>query len=532
MKEKQTPERIFAQYDRAVAYNQQIDLYQTVRQNENFFIGNQWEGVNAPDLDKPVINILKRVVLFFVSSIVSDDISADLSMFGSIDPEQEQALRVIRQQIDRVIEKNKVKDKNRTAIRNAAVDGDACFYLSFNPRQEQGGEPDAGLTTGDIEIELIDNTNVFFGNPEVQEVQKQPYLILMLRREITALREELRKAGMAEELLCKLRPDDDPNGINREQEQGKVTVLVKFWRENGSVWVTKVARDITLMEPVDTGYHFYPVAYMSWDTIKNRYHGQAAVTGLIPNQIFINKLFAMCMEHVKKMAFPKVIYNKSLFPNGFSNKVGEAVGAAGDPNQAILQNVRPAEMSGQVLQMIEKTIGYTRDMMGASDASLGNVSPDNTSAIIAVQKASSMPLELNKMAFYQFVEDYVRIMIDMMRANFGVRMVRYQDENGAIGDMLFDFSGIDRLRMQLNVNIGAATYWSELMQVQTIDNLFAKGIITDAITYLESIPDGYIRNKAQIVDDIKRQQEQKIQPQQMAGLMPDMGGDEYVMPQM
>ncbi|MFQ7004766.1 MAG: hypothetical protein ACLRRT_14530 [Ruthenibacterium lactatiformans] len=44
-------------------------------------------------------------------------------------------------------------------------------------------------------------------------------------------------------------------------------------------------------------------------------------------------------------------------------------------------------------------IEYTRDTMGASDAALGNVTPDNTSAIIAVQKATSMPLELQRQDF-------------------------------------------------------------------------------------------------------------------------------------
>ena len=79
-------------------------------------------------------------------------------------------------------------------------------------------------------------------------------------------------------------------------------------------------------------------------------------------------------------------------------------------------------MSNQVIGLIEKIIDYTRDTMGASDAALGNVRPDNTSAIIAVQKASESPLTLQRMDFYQFVEDYIRIMMDMMRVDYGARM--------------------------------------------------------------------------------------------------------------
>ena len=45
------------------------------------------------------------------------------------------------------------------------------------------------------------------------------------------------------------------------------------------------------------------------------------------------------------------------------------------------------------------------------------------------------------------------------------------------------------------------------MQVQTVDNLFARGIITDPVTYLESIPDGYVRNKAGLIAALKQGRE-------------------------
>lgn len=50
-----TPGGIYDEYQQGVSYNYNIDLYDKVRKNESFFIGNQWEGVDAPDLDKPVL---------------------------------------------------------------------------------------------------------------------------------------------------------------------------------------------------------------------------------------------------------------------------------------------------------------------------------------------------------------------------------------------------------------------------------------------------------------------------------------------
>jgi len=527
MKIKKQPQEIWQEYESGVSYKQSIGnkgLYETVKQNENFFIGNQWEGVNAPDLDKPVINILKRVVSYFVSTLVSDDIGVNVEPFGGItDDDGKYIMGILSNQFDEIMETCGMTSKNRDAIRNAAVDGDACLYFWFNPDVQA-----ADNVFGQIECEEIDNTNVYFGNPQVWEVQKQPYIIISLRRMVQAVIEEAESNGMKD--ASGITADDDPNGVNREQENGKCTVLIKFWKENGTVRYMKSTANTVVKPETDLGYRRYPLAWFSWDKIKNSMHGQACLTGLIPNQIFINKMFAMSMQHVKNMAFPKYIYNAALLPGGFSNRVGEAIPVNGDPSMAVNARTVTADMSSQVLQMIDNVISYTRDTMGASDAALGNVKPDNTSAIIATQKASAMPLELQRMSFYQFVEDYVRIFLEMMAENYGLREIVYTDENGDPQKGFFNFETLKNLYLKLNIDIGASTYWSELMQVQTTDNLFSKGIIADAVTYLEAIPNGYIKNKSDIIKKLKEKQAQDQMLQQavmgggLNGALPETGG--------
>jgi len=501
VKHNVTPARVRAEYEKSVSYNQTLKLYERVEQNEHFFVGNQWEGVNAPNLEKPVINIIKRVILYFIANIVSDDISVGAEAFGGT-AEDEQIVKIVTGEVDRVLEQTKARSLNRKLLRDCAVDGDACLFVNFDPNARVGdGE---SVTQGEIVLEKVDNTNIYFGNPECSEVQKQPWIIIMQRRTIEDIRREAEERGVGE---LEIQEDTDANGVNLENESGKATVLIRLWREKGVVWICKTVGDQYLMEPTELGYRLYPVAYMSWDEIKNCYHGQAAVTGIIPNQIYVNKIFAMCMEHIKKTAFPKLLYNRQLIPGGLTNRVGEAVGVNGDPQNAVASTFRAPEMSGQILPLVEKIIEYTREMMGASDAALGNIRPENTSAIVAVQKSAALPLELNKMAFYQFVEDYVRVFLDIMRVNYGRRPVRITGEDGTAQEIVFDFAALEQLHMKLDVNIGASTYWSEVMQIQTVDNLYAKGIIQDAVLYLESIPDGYIRNKAKIVEELKRRQE-------------------------
>ena len=493
----QSAESIFAQYKQGVAYKQNIDLYETVKKNQNFYVGNQWEGVNAPELDKPVFNILKRICNMFIASIVSDDIGASIKPYTE-NAQAKLAAKILEKEIERALEYAKVKSKNRDAMKNACVDGDACFYVYFD-ESAKTGQTAMGLPA----VDVIDNTNVLFANTASGDVQKQEYILVVQRRHIDDVRREAIQNGIVQAEVDAIVPDTDENELTRYEEAQNVTVLVKFWKENGTIHCAKSTEKAFVKYPFDTGLTLYPIAYMSWEKVKNSCHGQAAVTELLPNQIFINKCYAMGMDYVKKMAFPKLIYDGNKFPNGFSNRIGEAIKVSGNVNDAITNAFKMPDMSNQVMELVEKTMSYTKEYMGASDASLGTMRPDNATAIIALQKATTAPLELNKLAFYQFVEDYIRILIDLIANCYGVRTVSYTDENGNAVETSFDFSTLKNLVFDLEVNVGASAYWSEITQTQTADNLFNKGIITDPEVYLESIPETYVKNKQNILKAIR-----------------------------
>lgn len=495
MKIKTKPADIYREYQAGVNYNTSIGLYDTVKQNERFYIGRQWEGLNAPDLDKPVLNFLKRVCSFIVAMLVSDDVAVELTPFKRGEKADKQAA-VLAREIERVIERTKTKTLTRDMLRNCVVDGDGCFYWFFD-NERPGPRP----AKGEIALEIADNTKLLFGNPFEHEVQKQPYVILVKREQLAAVRARAKAFGGK---AADIRPDNDSSYYGEEGYTGSdlVTVLIKLYKEDGRIRFTEVTQSAVVRPVTETRYTLYPLSYMNWERVKNSYHGQAAITGLVPNQIAVNKLWAMAIHHQHTMAFPKVFYDR-LKIKEWNNRVGEAVGVAGNPADAVATGFRAGDMSTQLIEIVARTIEYTKEFMGASDAALGNVRPDNASAIIAVQKATAAPLELQRLALYQFVEDYVRIIADMIAAHYGLREISHVDKDGNETLEWFDFADIDLEAMTLNVNVGASAYWSELTQLGTLDNLFAKGVIDDALLYLENVPDNYIRNKAKIMRTLK-----------------------------
>lgn len=530
MKIKKQAHEIWKEYEKGISYNTGIGLYENVERNNNFFNDKQWEGVNAPDLDKPVFNFLKPVVNYYTAMLISDDIATNMELANNLDTKKkakpsevatgtkesidEKVPRIIAQEVDNIIERTNMKYKNRRMIRNCAIDGDGCFYIWFDPDAETGFS-----YKGEIRIDLADNTNVMFGNPSEPDAQEQPYILIAYRRLTEDVKDEARANGMNADAVV---ADNEDHYVNTEKDRDNdyTTVLLKMWKEKGTVHILKCTRNAVIKKETDTEYKLYPLVWMNWEGMKNCYHGVSPLTGKIQNQIFVNKLYAMAMMYTTKMAFPKMLYDRTKIP-AWDNRIGKAIGVAGNPNDALFANFQPSDMSGNVMNMVQSTISQTKEMMGASDAALGNVKPDNTSAIIAVQKASSMPLDIQRMDFYNFVESCVRIFIEMMRVNYGVRSITLTGSGGEVTQEEFDFSKLENYALNLKIDIGQGSYWSELMQVQTLDNMMKSNIIPDALTYLEAVPEGYIKNKNRIVESIRRTQSAGLPG--MAG-MPEAGG--------
>ena len=131
MKIQKDPEIIKREFNAGQQYNEAIGLYDKYAQNEDFYIGNQWRGVDADDLDKPVLNFLRRVVSMHIAKVVSTDWGVRFKAFEDT-PENDNISKMLSDQVDQVIERLGLKEKARVAQRNECVDGDACLYFDFD----------------------------------------------------------------------------------------------------------------------------------------------------------------------------------------------------------------------------------------------------------------------------------------------------------------------------------------------------------------------------------------------------------------
>ena len=522
-------------YNKGLSFNVQINLDETVMVNENMFIGKQWEGVAANNLPTPQINILKRVGLFTIASIVSDNVNVTSAPLANTigTSGYKDMVRIINDEFEAIFERNKIPALVREFARNAAVDGDGCIYVFWDADAETGQE-----ARGQIKCEIVENTRVFFGNPSDVSVESQPWIIISRRMPERNARIMARDNGSANWKEISASPDESMAVDSAKWNDELVTVIQLFWRDDatGEIWTYVSCQNAEIEAPKNMGITHYPVCWLCWDNIKDCYHGQAMMTGLIPNQIAINKTHALTEVSMMNMAFPSKIYDKTRIGK-VTNRVGAAYGVNGSVDNA-MKVVEGANISPQIFQYIQSLIEQTEQSLGATSVALGDTRPDNTSAIIALQRAASTPSELTKQNIYSAVEDLARICLDFMGEYYGIRYVdrpiKERERQAAMFAQqinpdqeipeevpdLFDFSALKYHPVTIKLDVGASTYYSEIASIQTLENLLMQGQI-NVVQFLERLPDDYIPNRIGLIAEIKNQ---LAQQQAMAGMAPEAGG--------
>jgi hypothetical protein len=92
--------------------------------------------------------------------------------------------------------------------------------------------------------------------------------------------------------------------------------------------------------------------------------------------------------------------------------------------------------------------------------------------------------------------------------------------------MEFDFKSLKKMPMDLKLDVGASSYYSEIASIQTLDNLLKMNKIS-VIQYLERIPDGYVPGRRDLILELKEQEKQAMQMQAaMSSMAP--GGNQQL----
>ena len=539
-------------YEAGKKYNGQIQCinnssyYDLTDALIDFVNGNQWRNLEITGMRKPVFNIMAKALRFWVSSITANNTKIDLEPLEYSQTEQTPEMDIVdfaSSEIANLFEKFKMDNRIREALSKAGTIGDVAAHLYFNPDKKPYGGAFHDIE-GEICFELVNGTNVFFGNANNPNVDAQPYIIISGRDMVENLKKEAAKYQNQEEI----EQDSDYNyEAGRESEievdadgYGKATYIIvyrkttakekkqrlvsdelgnpvldetgmpqieEYEEERQTITVTKCVKNAYIYKDVDTGLTHYPVAWLPWDRQESQYHGKPPLAEAMETQIFINLMFAMIMFHLSMTAFPKAVYDADKISN-WTNKIAEAIPVkdlnSGDNIRNIAGYLEPGQMSSQIVQVIQLAYDMTKDLLGVNEAALGEVNPEEASgrAIIATITQSTIPLENTKANMYEWIEDIGIILLDMMSNYYGYRPI-VVEKDGERSVQWFDFSTLKNIWLNVRVDVGTTNVWSDQARKQSLDNLFTEGKI-DIIQYLERLDDSDIPDRQGLIDDIKK----------------------------
>ena len=549
------PEQIFEEYETGRTFKSGLGrkgLYEQGKINERFYIGDQWHGARCGN-DRPLVrhNVIKRIGDYKMAVVASNPVTVNYSVEGvpntvgisdrarderdafaqgqispqetmGLPPEEELAVTMtaLSDYFKTTAERVKFDDLKEQALRNAYVSGTGVLYTYWDDKIRTGLYADESGTTpiqGDIACEVLDIENVYFGDPNLYDVQAQPYIIIAQRKSVADLQREARRNGRSEAEIDAIKPDRDTGYMagdmseDEPEDSRKATVLMKFWKEWAKDGTCKImasvaVRGATIRYRWDTKLRLYPLAVFRWERRRNCAYGESEITYLIPNQIAINRMLTASVWAVMMLGMPLTLVNGDVVNQPITNDPGQIIKINGTSEDMLnaVRYVNPPNFAPAFDNNIASLISNTLTQSGANDAALGDVRPDNTSAIVAVREAATMPMQTVQNRFYSFVEDVARVWAEMWVTMYGWRSLKIEDENG-VWYMPFDGEKYRDLLISVKVDVGASALWSEIQSVNTLDNLLASQIITPK-QYLERLPKGSVPNLSGLIREMQEAQ--------------------------
>ena len=505
---------IWQKYEKCKNYMDGKSIVSKTERNWNFYIGDQWNGIKTGGQELPMLNFIKPIVQYKVSSVAQNAMTAvysDMDANPSLQPVYEKLNKYWQQ----CWEKSKMNQAAWKALKAAAIQGDSYVYWE-----------DADILSPPT---VIPNTCIFLSNENIDNIQEQEYIIVQERWSYDACVAHARKNKISEKEIKLITTDNDTQSqiFNKKEVDDKVTVLFYMEKKDGVVRVGRATKT-AIIEPVEPiqsmkdgkplkSLSVYPIIPYVWEQVPNSARGVGEVEQLIPNQLELNKTLARRSMAVSIGAYPRLAYDANAIENPEDlNKVGVAIAVNGGGAQSINQMIsylNATNISSDADKLSNDLLQITKDLAGATDYALGNVNPEQASgtAIIAVRDSAQVPLSEQVARYRQCAEDVSLLWLDLWIAYNpdGISFMADTEE----GQIKVDITQeeLNALKPTVRIDVSPDNQWTKLAEQQSLDNLFMNNQLT-LEEYVEATPDNSSIPKAKLKAIIdKRKQEQQMQ---------------------
>lgn len=510
-------------YSQAQMYARQTNIYESTDKNFRMYNGDQWAGLKLKGIEPVQLNFIKPIINYKVGAI-SQNLWAIHYSAENIDiPEfietARKACELLNKKAAKIWEATYMDYMVRQICKNAAINGECPIYINFN---ESKNMP---------EIEVLNKTDIYFGNENHPDIQKQPYILLKKRMPVSLAKVLAEENGASKQEIQYILGDqetfEEAGDSAKEEKDNMVTVVWKLWKENKNVYMSIATRYCNIKENENTGLSLYPVTHMIWEEKQGSARGAGEITvGLIANQIEVNKTLMRRALVAKNTAYPQKVVNIDKIQNPSAlNEVGGIIKVSGMGVQNVqdaFTNINPAQMSSDVERLQQDLIQTSRELASASQAASGDVDAEEASgrAILAVQQASQQPLVEQLGMIKKTIEDIARIELDMLKtySEDGLE-VENEVQDPISGQTTIQIEKIDgivlkELQATAKVDVTPKSAYDKYAQERSIENLFIKGMFNPQMLgqlkfYLECLDDDSVMPKQKLLERVDKELEKQ-----------------------
>lgn len=535
--------QIWTEFERGKDYIDKLRLVSEINEAHRFYEGDQWHGLKSGGDKLPIIDVISPIVDYKVAIVTQNLMEIVYSPANYDDPQfqftGDQICKMLNDHAAKLWESQKMDDVSFDAVEDAAISRAA--YLHFYqtpPKTEKRNGEEIIVDPGKMEYDALDSAGIMFADEQERDIEKQPYILLPMRRRVADVRREAKENGIPAGDIENIVSDDDKDlqtgdraqteiDTDSEKNNGKCLCILKYWKENGKVMMSKATKNVVYKKPASTDLKGYPIAGMVWSRVKGTCRGQGVVNKLVPNQIEINRSMARRSINAKMTAFAKPIVDTSVVRNPDSvTEFGTRIDIEGYGLNSVLNAVgylQPANIGPDAKAVQDELIQHTKENAGASDVARGSTELDTYRAVLAIQEAAAAPLNKQTIRYKRFIEDIARIWFDFWCNYYpnGLpvvvkKTVPITDSQGNTQEVELEVQEIipaDRLRKlkpSIRVDVTPTSPYNKFVEQQKADNLLTSEKI-DFNEYVEIQPDSEpMKGKLERVIEA-RQQMQQIQ---------------------
>ncbi|MBO5110604.1 MAG: hypothetical protein J6D21_07800 [Clostridia bacterium] len=452
-----------------------------------FYEGDQWPAQNRQTrgLPRPVVNFVKMIVrnkkAVILMAKAKNCYKAELS---DVD------IQPLNDFSDYIVKEMGLAEIDREAVQQACIEGTYIYHFYWDA--EAVGKD--GKVAGGVRVELLDTLQVIFENPTQRDEQKQKWIIIVSRESVDSVKAKADK-GVDTSAIVSDELDDDDYGTVEQEGSKLCTVLTRYFRRDGEVYVEQATKAVQFKAPTpiapdveaaraelfpedpsaddeegEAGVdapnndlpdaagksakkskrreplkgersraYLYPIVVGQYEPRKKSIYGIGEVEGLIPNQKYVNTVLGMSLLNVMSVAWDKfVVHPNALRNQVITNEPGQMLTDYSNTNGQGIKRLGGAALSNLPVGLCDTIMSMTRTVTGSTEVMSGETVGSVSSAmgISLLQEAAKHPINDLREGFWNVKKKQGLVLAQFFRLFYrGAEYVQEVEEKGDDGEV-------------------------------------------------------------------------------------------------